>query len=390
MKERTRKYVKLSLILYVALLSAAVIATVAWFVSGQTASIKTSDDMVIRAGEQLEISIDGENWMSSIGLPTGNQVIPDITGDGANFYYPTALDSNDEPIMSDASTFLDVSDNPNGEYYIELKVKLRTAAQTKVYLSNESYIRPKDLTGKNDLSETVSKDILAGAVRVCFFEEGKEESDRAIWIPNAHYELVSNGSGFSFRENGKREEKYRYLLPDTATNKMTEHVWGIDDFKTGKVMVGDAALASPAQTDEDGNKISAMTNGGSAILSFDGGSEMTEKTLVIRIWLEGTDREAHTTLVGGAFDYNLSFISVNEKNNNNPLASVKWENNQLTGIPDDVSVLYSFDAIDWHTYSNMISDAGARTTMYVRAKETASKKCGDICEITKTDASNES
>jgi len=380
MKERTRKYVRLSLILYVALLSAAVIATAAWFITSRTASIKTSEDMVITAGQQLEISMaDGSaNWGSTLETPVPSLSIPDITGNGVNFYFPTTLDSNDMPIMSDASTFTDVSENPNGEYYIELKVKFRTAAQTKVYLSNQSQITPKDLNAANDLTGTVSKDILAGAVRVCFYEEGHPEN-RMIWIPNDTYQLSSTGEGHTFVQNGQREDSYGYLL--VGNNQVTSHLWGTDDFRAGKVIVGTTALASPAKT-VDEVAVPAMTNGGAPLLTFDGGTEMVEKTLVIRIWLEGTDREAVTDLVGGQFSYNLDFISINKEENSNTLGTVTWANDgKLQGIPDNTIVEYSFNAIDWMPYSNQIAGSDGYDTVYVREKESATKISGVVNAI---------
>lgn len=382
MKERTRKYVKLSLILYVALLSAAVIATTAWFITSRTASIKSSDDdMVIQAGQQLEISManGSTDWGSTIKVPVLNQSIPDITGDGVNFYYPATLDSNDEPIMNDASTFLDVSENPNGEYYIELKVKFRTAAQTKVYLANTSSITPKDLTSVNDLTETVSKDILAGAVRVCFFEES-DPTNRIIWIPNDRYQLNSAAVGHSFVQNGEREDSYGYLLANTASNQITAYNWDVSHFRTGKVMVGNTALASPSTTVDD-VVVPAMTNGGAALLSFEGGTEKTEKTLVIRVWVEGTDREAVTDLVGGQFSYDLNFISINKEENNNSLSTVTWSGNTLNGITGGTNVEYSFNAIDWMSYSNQIAGDTGYDTVYVREKETATKTCGVVNAI---------
>ena len=378
MKERTRKYLKLSLILYVALLSAAVIATTAWFVTSRTASIKTADDadMVIKAGQQLEISMDdGSTWGSSIKVPVPNQYLPDITGDGVTFYYPTTLNPDDTPIMDDASTLKDVSDNPNGEYYIELKVKFRTAAETKVYLSNKSSITPK--AGEqieaetDDLTETVSRDILAGAVRVCFFEEGNE-SGRVIWIPNDRFQLTDTENGHGFINGGAREDNYGYLLPGTD-NKIVNQLWDASHFRTGKVMVGTTALAQ-----------SSTINGGAPLLSFEGGSEMLEKTLVIRVWLEGTDREAVTDLVGGQFSYNFEFISINKEKNNNSLSTVTWSGDTLNGIEGGTNVEYSFNAIDWMPYSNKLDGADGYDTVYVREKESATKTCGVVNAIPRT------
>lgn len=378
MKERTRKYLKLSLILYVALLSAAVIATTAWFVTSRTASIKTADDgdMVIKAGQQLEISMaDGStDWGSTIEIPVPNQYLPDITGDGVTFYYPTSLNPDDTPIMDDASTLKDVSDNLNGEYYIELKVKLRTAAATKVYLSNKSSITPKAgdqiESETDDLTETVSRDILAGAVRVCFFEEGNESS-RVIWIPNDRFQLTDTENGHGFIKGGAREDSYGYLFPDG--DKIGNHVWDASDFMTGKVMVGTTALAQ-----------SSTTGGGAPLLSFEGGSEMVEKTLVIRVWLEGTDREAVTDLVGGEFSYNFEFVSINKEKNINSLSTVTWSGDTLNGIEGGTNVEYSFNAIDWMPYSNKLDGADGYDTVYVREKESATKTCGVVNAIPRT------
>ena len=57
MKVQTKKWIRLSVILYIAILAFATVFTLAWFVFDETAIIKTKDNMKITAGSKLEIAV---------------------------------------------------------------------------------------------------------------------------------------------------------------------------------------------------------------------------------------------------------------------------------------------------------------------------------------------
>ena len=57
MKENTKRYVKLSIILYIVILSVALVGTLAWFVFKQSATITTEENSKIVAGEYLLRSV---------------------------------------------------------------------------------------------------------------------------------------------------------------------------------------------------------------------------------------------------------------------------------------------------------------------------------------------
>ena len=73
--------------------------------------------------------------------------------------------------------------------------------------------------------------------------------------------------------------------------------------------------------------------------------------LKVRIWIEGTDREAVEALKGGRFKFNLSFVGFTKvENNNTPKITLDGENN-LVGLNE--SMEYSVDnGINWIPYKN--------------------------------------
>ena len=89
----TKKWIRLSMILYIVILSGAAVFTLAWFVFDETATIKTADNMQITAGTKLEIALveDGKDleWGQLIACNTPT-TLPDITGNGSVFYFPKA------------------------------------------------------------------------------------------------------------------------------------------------------------------------------------------------------------------------------------------------------------------------------------------------------------
>ena len=75
MKNNTKRYLRLSIILYIIILSVALVGTLAWFVFEKTAVISVDKDSKIVAGDYLELCLDdGDNddsndiWASELEL----------------------------------------------------------------------------------------------------------------------------------------------------------------------------------------------------------------------------------------------------------------------------------------------------------------------------------
>ncbi|MBE6605018.1 MAG: hypothetical protein E7639_04875 [Ruminococcaceae bacterium] len=411
MKKSTKKNLRTAALLYVIVLVVALGVSFAWFINNREVEVRSGDNMVITVGSHLEVGIVSNlgavgSW-GSLATINASKACPDITGDGTHFYFPTTLDTSDMPDLNDTETFIYINDQDNAEeYYIQVKLKFRTALPMDVYLSNTSQVYPEDLNTPDDLSGSISSDVIAGAVRVGISEitvdeNGKEiETLKSIWIPNDRYQLIppTEDASISFNESGEREQ-YGYLSPDNGvwdenTTSMVQRYWTEMDYASGRVLVGNGQLASEATTSGSQN-VPAMANGGIPLLSFNGSGTMEEKVMVVRIWVEGTDREAHTNLNGGRIKYSLNFIGIEksgyteeEQADFNGItlgdAGLRYANG--TAVGDEV--LYSYNGIDWASYSasnpNFNDDVTANgNTVYIRMAESATKRPSAARKLTK-------
>ena len=369
MKESTKRYIKLSIILYIVILSVALVGTLAWFVFKQSATISTEENSKIVAGEYLEICIDdGEDkWVTDMKYE-GLLQMPDVsvTPEG-KVWYPISLDEDDN-LFVDADgngVYSDVTTEDG--YFVKINLKVRASKGLNVYLHSDSFVSGINMD-KTDANKTFSKDAIAGAARVGFFDEN---GLKTIWVPNERYELVSDANGVTgFKLDGAPEDDYKYLKVVDGTVKSNDAygVWNKDE----QLMVGNDKLA----TDNS-------VNDSTPILSF---SEAGEQKLTIYIWVEGSDREANTVLSGGSLKYNLKLVGIEEKVPSVVnIADVEYQKGALlyasSGEEVGSEILYSRDAENWTPYSTGAPLANGNETLYVRARETANEQAGSIKEI---------
>ena len=374
MKENSKKYVKLSIILYIAILSVALVGTLAWFVFEQTAEIKTSENGKITAGEYLEIAMDDGNdetpdkWLSKIELASPAQY-PDIsvTPDG-KAWYPVELNDDDTVIVGEDGACIDVTDKEG--YFVKLNLKVRASKSLNVYLNNGSEVQGLN-PNKTDANNSFSKDAIAGAARVGFFDENGNVI--TVWVPNEKYELASDASSIEY--DGNAEESYKYLNVSDGGKISGESAWDSE-----KLLVGSSALATDT-----------MANEAIPLLSFD---EAGEKKLTVYVWIEGTDREANTVLSGGSIKFNIKLVGIPKKaaaeNSEIDINAVVFNkaDGSLTynGEAMGNEILYGFDADDVDTpYAqndpNLVNlESGSK--LYIRTAETKDYALGDIREIT--------
>ena len=374
MKENTKRYVKLSIILYIVILSVALVGTLAWFVFKQSATITTKENSKIVAGEYLEICFDDgkDEWVTDMKLSSVLQM-PDVSlaldeNNKAQIWYPNSLDENDElfydELGKEGNVYLDVTDLEG--YFVKLDLKVRASQKIDVYLHSSSTISCVD-PDKTDANNSFSKDAIAGAARVGFFDES---GLKTIWVPNEGYEIVSEGgkvTGFNFDGTPEAEYKYLKVVDGTVKSNDAYGVWTND-----QLTVGNDELA-------DDNSI----NEASPILSFD---EAGEQKLTIYIWIEGSDREANTVLSGGSIKFDLKLVGIEKKDEAAVnIADVEYQKGALvyasTGAEVGSEILYSRDSNTWTPYSHGAPLANGNETLYVRAKETATEMVGSIKEI---------
>ena len=379
MKENTKRYVKLSIILYIVILSVALVGTLAWFLFEQSATIKTEEDSRIIAGEYLEICFDDGNdnpnddkWGIDISVSNTAQ-FPDVslTPDGT-VWYPVSLEEDDGLIYGEAGrgVYEDVT-GQNG-YLVKIPLKVRASRGINVYLHQDSKLEGVDLEKTDATGVTgslFSRDAVAGAARVAFFDAN---GAKMVWVPNANYELTSNSEGvLDINYNGTVEGSYKYL--NVVDGIVTEgNEYGVWD--NNLIVTGNSNLA----TDES-------VNDAMPILSFTEAGE--EKKLVIYIWIEGSDREANTVLSGGSFKYDLKLTGIVEKAPSVVnIDDVAYKGGQLvyssSGAEVGSEILYSYDSKAWTPYSTGNPNlAKENSVLYVRAKETTAEKAGVVKEI---------
>ena len=375
MKENSKKYVKLSIILYIVILSVALVGTLAWFVFEQTAEIKTSENGKITAGEYLEIAIDDKNdetpdeWLSKIELASPAQY-PDISvTPNGKAWYPVELDDDDNVKIGEDRACIDVTDVKG--YFVKLDLKVRASKSLNVYLHEDSEVQGLKLD-KADANNSFSKDAIAGAARVGFFDESGNAI--TVWVPNEKYELASDASSINY--NGNAEESYNYLNVIDEGKILGEIAWDSE-----KLLVGKDNLASDT-----------MTNASAPLLSFD---EAGEKKLTVYVWVEGTDREANTVLSGGSIKFNLKLVGVLPKalaseNADLDINVVEFNKADGTltynGAEAGNEILYGFDADAVNTpYAQNdphLDNLESGSKLYIRTAETKDYYLGEIREIT--------
>ena len=370
MKKNTKGYVKLSIILYIVILSVALVSTLAWFVFKQSATIDTEENSKIVVGEYLEICLDDNNdetedeWNNHIEV-TNIAQFPDVSVmPNGTVWYPKTLDENDNLLAGEANYLKPTGDALDG-YLMKIDIKVRASKAVDVYLSDNSFVSGVT-SGAEDAEKKLNRDVIAGAARVAFFED-KKESANLMWVPNHKYELASDASSLNLE--GTPEDGYKYI--EGVTGSIEYGTWGTD-----KVLVG------------DNDKALATTNTireSKPFLSFD---EAGEKKVSIYIWIEGTDRESNTALSGGSIKSKLEFIGIDSKAASTydiDGVTIGDSRKLLKADGSEVAsgeVLYSIDGKIWQAYteggSDVIRDSA---TIYIRANETATQKLGNIRPI---------
>ena len=419
----TKKWIRLSVILYIVILSVATVFTMAWFLFDETATIQTSDNMKITAGSKLEIArIDSKGnlgeWGQMITLNTGSVSYPDISGDGNHFYYPKALTAEDKTFESKDS-FLDISTvDDNSPYYITVHLRFRTTMPMDIYLSEDSFVSGKtsslvgaDVDNKS-LFGDFSRDGIAGAVRVAFVEYNSQALDeytlKNIWIPNDTYELTYSDDEFigdngdhkayfktdgtqeyTVLEDGTRSYNYGYMAPtvENGVEKMTFIPWSEEQYVSKMISLQSQGLASE---DSDGVH---WIGGATSLITFEEAdikNGFAERDLYIKIWIEGTDREADKAFTDGELKYNFSFMGIQKKDFETEKADVyaksivsdgqklyyKESSGDITQIEDNNLLQYSFDGVFWKQYNNMIvaEQDAEHLYVYVRYSEKVNVK----------------
>lgn len=430
LKSTKTRWLRKGVILYLVILVLIAAASFAWFLFDDTVTLQTQDTMVVTAGNKLEVSLlnnQGESitqFQSWIEVTTPNISFPDVTGDGLTLYFPKVLDEDDQPYTA-ADSFINLMEENADQslYFITLRLQFRTTTPMDVYLADGSYVRGMDdLSGVNAISNPsafgeISRDAIAGAARVAFIEydpysDGNNYQLKNVWVPNDTYQLsyrdVADGEVVSpsiiiedkqiatFQLDGQRESEIGFLTPDATGKTMEFYSWTGGDYCNGTVKLGSTNLAKSGTDDLP------MVNGSTPLLSFTeddiiSNDGIATKELIVRIWIEGTDREADKATVGGRMQYKFQFTGFQktayadsaEKENreiffDSTAKVLRYRDNDEV-VPAG-KLLYSYDAITWSDYTNTLPpDAnGNNAFIYLRYKETESTKASDAWQLALT------
>lgn len=345
------------------------VASYAWFVK----SVETkADDFIIKtkASRLLYISLDdGETWSTELNLNLDNfKFNNEVTSDGVKFYKAATKREDGTPI-----TFKDAV---AGSDYLEFDVLFKSNAALGIFLDSDSYIIPAagtdadKLVGINSTRKSTygefSRDLIAGALRVSFTENSYMDNeyyagDKAslVWAPNPSYELIYNKGLYTFDLESNNEQDYRYIDSSNGFEYKS-----IDNFR------------DELHTDFD----SDMTNDDPMLTQIDPSYNGGIKSVTVRIWVEGNDRETHDALTGGNFKLNINFMGV-LKEDNEKVPDVSVDGTTIKNLV--LGMEYSTDNQDtWIKYEeDMDVTFTTGDVVYVRFSETDNYYASDSVKL---------
>ena len=287
----TKKNIWKNVIIIGGLLTVLAVATFSWFVFNGSGEVGTLDANVVDAAFIKVSKDEGLTWDNNLELDLGTVVtLRETTGNGVDFY---------EPVYDGVDSIGGYVKSANENVCYESQFSFKTDANQNLYLTNESYIIPADTNSNNkNFSEfgNYSKDYIAGAIRVGFFEvtaEG-EYIPSFVWVPNTKIQFDRENNRIV--EDGSVEDYYSYYAdgeePGFKKVMTNGQESGVSDiFVWGSLEQNDVkpVLKFDKSTDEvsdDGNMV---------------------KKIAVRVWVEGTDRECARELYEGRFKMFFKF-----------------------------------------------------------------------------------
>lgn len=291
-----------NVILIFSVLFVVIIATLAWFYRGPRATLGTLDTQIGNARYIQVSGNEGDNWSAELESEIGvNKNFKEISGDGSLFFAPVYEDVENE--RGGYSKELVSFESANGtKLYYEQTFKLRSDGVQDVYLAPESFVSA--VSPRNG-------SYIDGAIRVAFFEldEAGNETLKFIWAPNSTVEYSASDN--SFNRNGAVEPYYYYQKSLNAVD-LTDLTESNDD----------VAMISTENTDENGcgynEEYKFMWSNGEhlpadlpSVVTMDVQSDddLYYKTVKVKVWLEGYDRECVSLLNGQKFTMKLKFTA---------------------------------------------------------------------------------
>ncbi len=286
-----KKSIWKTVIVLVGLFSVLIVATLSWFVFNDGAEIESLKTNVVSAA-YIQVSKDeGLTWDNNLELDLGTVVsLRETTGNGIDFY---------EPVYDGVDSISEYVKSASENVFFESEFSFKTDKSQRLVLSDESYIIPAyKNSGSMNKSEfgDYSKDYIAGAIRVGFFEvtEDGEYDLVFVWVPNTQFyfdkannRIVEDGpveDYYSYYSDGD-EPGFKKVMTNGQTSGMSDiFVWGSLEQDGVKPI-----LQFEKTADSDGDIV---------------------KKVAVRVWVEGTDRECVRELYEGKFRMFFKFIAI--------------------------------------------------------------------------------
>lgn len=266
-------------------------AALSWFIFNNEVSLSQLDVNMKRA-TNVSISCDGgQEWSNNLIITQegegGSVPVTELSGNGANLYIPI--------VENKTVTGYYLPDlTQTKKSFIEFSVEVKADGPIQLFLGNESSITPLDLSANLSSYGNYSKNYIAGAVRVALFSD---DNVPIIWAPNSTIEYSQSNNTVTYP--GSVEDAYTYAIGENVTDIQSVstggHTSGISN--DGRFVWGDLSGI------DDFEKMQP-------VLEIDTpAGQVATKKLTVRLWIEGTDREAVLPLLGGRFKINLKFTS---------------------------------------------------------------------------------
>ncbi len=399
-----KKNFKLFMVIFSLMLIVAVVVSFSWFYNLDSVSIDSANNMNVQVGSNLEIAVHGSDiWGDKLTLNKDISVI-DCSGNGVTFYNPAQLDEHNQPV----GDLRLVADDQLASFVIDTYVDIRTSNTLDLYLGSQSFITPiageeveVSTDGTSGEASTVNNQAspfgdyltgnIAGSVRVAFFEvtyEGETPVVPAepifVWAPNSKFEY--NEAANSFTSSGTRETEYTYYKSGSELYTYTR-----EDILGGKFVLAEGSGLCTADS-----AAAFGVNHSPRLLSFAPQNGFEVKHLLIRVWFEGTDREANYVFNNGKVDYNFSFAGITPKTAEHTAESIdalktlefykngesyRLQHRNADNTTADYTAgafIWSVNGIDWETVgaNKDFSADTAENGVYIALAETANATVG--------------
>lgn len=286
-----------------------VIATYAWFTTQKDSKVDTLDAKIVQSNE-VSVSLDGgKTWSqeANLNIDTDFTLYSEVTSDGLTFYKANSKNTKGTPL-----NFVKAE---GGVDYLEFQILVKSLMPTNIYLEKKSEVIPacgldtdKLLNSKNVVRESsegnFSRDLIAGAVRVAIIEDDlinekyvPQNKTKLVWAPNKGYQIKAEENKLVAYLDSKELQSYKYIKVTNATTFEEADVPNLrDEIKASYDELkcyDDPVLTSIQEIDENDESKNV-------------------RSLTVRVWIEGNDREAIYSLKGGLFQVNLSFVGISD------------------------------------------------------------------------------